>query len=305
MNKVPAVFRIGIGGWEHDILDHCFYPSPGIDSLKKLTYYSGVFDTVEARAPFWDDTLTEDDAGKWIQAVRSNRRFTFNVKLHSSFTHRKEIKANIARNVRGLLHALLSADRLGTLLMQFPYSFTNTHAHRLHLAKLAEVFAGYPIHVEFRHDSWNQDQTWELLEEHSLGLSNIDLPHVKQLMPYTSVTPGDRAYLRLHGRNEKGWLLGGLDARYDYLYNERELKEIRRRLDTLSRRTGDVTVIFNNTTKGKAVPNALNLVALLHEGGRISVPAAALRAFPHLQDVSSVACSDQMVLGIGQYRQAM
>ena len=304
MNKGAAVYSIGIGGWEHDSLDRCFYPSPGMGSVDKLAYYSRVFDTVEVRASFWDDTLSDEDARKWIHAVRENRRFTFTVKLHSSFTHRKTIRPNVSRAVRGLLHALLSADRLGTLLMQFPYSFTNTHANRLHLIRLAEVFAGYPVHVEFRHDSWNDAQTWDLLQEHSLGLASTDLPHVKQLMPYAPAIT-DHAYLRLHGRNEKGWLLNGMDARYDYLYNERELREIKRRLDALSRKSRSVTIIFNNTTKAKAVANALSLISTLHEARQIDMPAATLKAFPHLQEVAGVVDSDQMVLGIARYRQAM
>ncbi|HCV43184.1 MAG TPA: hypothetical protein DGH68_06845, partial [Bacteroidetes bacterium] len=112
MNKATTI--IGIGGWEHDILDQCFYPAKHMDSLRKLAYYSRVFDTVEVRAAFWDDTLTAEDAQRWIQAVRENRRFTFNVKLHSSFTHKKLIKPNTSRNIRSLLHELLKADRLGT-----------------------------------------------------------------------------------------------------------------------------------------------------------------------------------------------
>ena len=305
MNNAATTYRIGIGGWEHDVLDQCLYPSPGMDSSEKLACYSAVFDTVEVRATFWDDTLAEDDAHKWVQAVRDNRRFIFNVKLHSSFTHKNSIKPGVTRNVRGVLHTLFSADRLGTLLMQFPYSFTNTHANRMHLVKLADVFAGYPIHVEFRHDSWNQAQTWDLLREYSLGLACPDLPRVRQLMPYTPVATDNHAYLRLHGRNEKGWLLNGMDARYDYLYNEKELREIRKRLEALSRKANDLTIIFNNTTKGKAVANALALMAALSQGNQVPVPMATMKSFPHLQDVADNIDSGQMVLGIGRYRRAM
>jgi len=303
MSKAATGYRIGIGGWEHDILDHCFYPRRGMDSPERLAFYSGVFDTVEVRATFWDDTLAEGDARKWIEAVRDNRRFTFNVKLHSSFTHRKSIKPALTRDVRALLHTLLSADRLGSLLLQFPYAFTNTHANRTHLTRLSEIFAGYPMHVEFRHDSWTQDLS--SLPEHSLVAASVDLPRVKQLMPYAAAPAGERAYVRLHGRNEKGWLLNGVDTRYDYLYNEKELREIRRRLEVLSRRAEEVTVVFNNTTKGKAVANALSLIASLTEANRIPVPAATLREFPYLQETVDINGTDQMVLGIGQYRRAI
>ncbi|MEK9135932.1 MAG: DUF72 domain-containing protein [Bacteroidota bacterium] len=305
MNKAGTSFSIGIGGWEHDVLDRCFYPSPQAGLLEKLAYYSKVFDTVEVRATFWDDALTGEDAKKWIQAVRENRRFTFNVKLHASFTHKKSIRPQVTRSVRSLLHELLKADRLGTLLIQFPYSFTNTSTNRFHLVKLAEGFAGYPMHVEFRHESWNQPSTWDLLAEKSLSLTSPDLPHIRQFMPYTSSIVGDRAYLRLHGRNEKGWLLNSLDARYDYLYNGKEIREIVRRVEAISHKSRHVTIIFNNTTGGKAVANALQFVSALRAGKHVLVPEATLRTFPHLHEIASVVQPGLGLIVNAGYRQAI
>jgi uncharacterized protein YecE (DUF72 family) len=304
MKKEGMSYRIGIGGWEHGVLDECFYPSRQGSSLDKLSYYSRVFDTVETRATFWDEALTGEDAAQWIKAVRENRRFTFNVKLHSLFTHKKTIKSHIARNVRDVLHTLLKADRLGTLLIQFPYSFTNISANRFHLVKLAEMFAGYPMSIEFRNDSWNQPSTWDLLSEYRLSCTSTDLPHVKQLMPYTTAVMTDHAYLRLHGRNEKGWLLNGVDTRYDYLYNDRELREIARRLEFLSHKCKHVTIIFNNTTGGKAVANALQLASVLRDSKSVLIPEPALRAFPHLQEIA-VVDAGLTLLGNSGYRQAM
>lgn len=305
MKKEATTYTIGIGGWEHEAFNRCFYPDASMDSLEKLGFYSRVFDTVEVRSTFWDDALAEEDARKWIQAVRDNRRFTFNVKLHSMFTHKKTIKPSVTRNVRGLLHELLKADRLGTLLMQFPYSFTNTSTNRFHLIRLAEVFSGYPTRVEFRHDSWNQAATWDVLREHSLSLVNADFPHVRQFMPYSPMVIQNHSYLRLHGRNEKGWLLNGMDARYDYLYNEKELREIERRLDVLSRKCSHVTIIFNNTTNGKSIANALQLAAAMREGKRVLVPEATLKAFPHLSDIAAVVDGELTLLGDTSYRRAM
>ncbi len=305
MRKQATTYSIGIGGWEHDVLNGCFYSSQGADSLDKLSYYSRMFDTVEVRATFWDESLTEEDALRWIQAVRENRRFSFNVKLHSSFTHKKIIRPHITRNVRSLLHALLKADRLGTLLIQLPYSFTNTSANRFHLEKLAQVFAGYPMHVEFRHNSWNQTSTWDLLSEHGISVVGADLPHVKQFMPYTTSLMNDHAYLRLHGRNEKGWLINGFDSRYDYLYNEREVREIARRIAALSQKSSHITIIFNNTSGGKAVANALQLASSLRDGKHVLIPEPTLKAFPHLQEVAAVVDTEQSLLGNGTYRQAM
>jgi uncharacterized protein YecE (DUF72 family) len=305
MHKPAPTYSIGIGGWEHENLESCFYTFPLSDSQDKLAFYAQVFDTVEVRATFWDDSLDETDATRWVHAVQENKRFRFSVKLHSAFTHKQIIKPQHTRNVRGILHTLLKAERLGTLLIQFPYSFTNTSANRFHLTKLADVFAGYPMHVEFRHASWNQAGTWDILKEHALSFVSIDTPRVKQFMPYSAAAAGNQAYLRLHGRNEKGWLLNGMDARYDYLYNEKELREIGRRFDILSNKSSHITVIFNNTTGGKAVANALQFSAMLKESKRVLVPAATVEEFPHLQDVSEPIEASRQLLIDTTYRRAI
>ena len=154
MGKTTAQVLVGTGGWDHEVFDECFYPEPGLESLEKLRFYSRFFDTVEIRPTFWDDTIDELDAARWVDAVASNRRFQFSVKLHSSFTHRASIDLACARTIRGLSYELGRHDCLGAILAQFPYAFTNTSAHRSHLMKLAEVFQGFPIHVELRHETW-------------------------------------------------------------------------------------------------------------------------------------------------------
>lgn len=300
-----ATIMIGTGGWDHGSFDSCFYPNPDMDSLQKLNYYARYFDTVEVRPTFWDESLSEMDARGWNAAVAENKRFQFNVKLHSSFTHQKSIKPNITRNVRGLLQELAKADRLGALLIQFPYSFTYTSTHRYHVIKLAEIFSGFPLHAEFRHESWNQPNLLGFLGEHSLSPVNADLPRIKQLMPFITGTAGDTAYLRLHGRNEQGWLKNGLDARYDYLYNNREIHEISRRLEIASGRCKKIVVVCNNTTNGKAIANAFRLSSTAHKGKRIPIPQETLAAFPQLADIANPIELEPSLIEAGDYRRAM
>ncbi|MGB6123597.1 MAG: DUF72 domain-containing protein, partial [Bacteroidota bacterium] len=87
----PTRYYMGIGGWEHEALDRCFYPHPGSSSLQKLSYYSTFFSSVEVRATFWDESLTSSDARGWSEAVAGNGDFLFLIKLHSMFTHKREI----------------------------------------------------------------------------------------------------------------------------------------------------------------------------------------------------------------------
>ena len=64
-NGLPQIL-VGLGGWEHEVLDECFYPQIGLEPLRKLAFYSGHFDFVEVRSTFWDESLTTRDAAEWI-----------------------------------------------------------------------------------------------------------------------------------------------------------------------------------------------------------------------------------------------
>jgi len=278
---------VGIGGWEHEVLDSCFYSPPSVESLGKLAIYSKSFDFVEVRPTFWDNSLSARDASEWIAAVSGNKRFQFGVKLHNSFTHQKELTPKSTRAMRGLLHELGRCNRLGALVAQFPYSFTNTGANRFHLLKLGEVFSGFPLFVELRHGSWDFKGLGEFLAEQALQPVNVDLPRLRQYSSFRSDTHHESTYFRLHGRNEKGWLVNAVDARYDYLYNGRELLELKRRIDRAAGKTKRVIVVFNNTTMGKAVANAFQFNGMLSGERELPIPSASLRAFPFLRPLAT------------------
>jgi uncharacterized protein YecE (DUF72 family) len=305
MEQRQPEYRVGTGGWEHGSFDECFYPERGLASLEKLQYHSRFFDMVEVRATFWDESLGSEDARAWITSVRGNRRFLFSVKLHSSFTHRRMISSELSRRVRGLLQELNRENRLGALLMQFPYSFTNTGTHRQHLRKLGELFNGFPIHVEVRNESWTPKALIGTLAECGLQPVSADLPALRHFPAFLTKTFGETAYVRLHGRNEKGWLLNGMDSRYDYLYNGKEIREIVRRIRLLSTTSRSLFLSCNNTTAGKAVANALQLTAALRGQKRILLPDRALAAFPSLHSLGETLEGGHPLLSGDGYRQAM
>jgi uncharacterized protein YecE (DUF72 family) len=304
METREVQLRVGVGGWEHDEFDRMLYSRPGLTQAEKLKEYSRYFDCVEVRPTFWDGSLSADDAREWITAVSGKKTFLFTVKLHSAFTHAREYRSQIAKNTRGLLQELSRANRLGALLMQFPYSFTNTGSNRAHLVRLSEVFNGFPIDVELRHASWNQPSLPGFLEEHSLLQVSADLPRVRQYMPFLSPARGENAYVRLHGRNEKGWLLSSFDTRYDYLYNSRELREIVRRLEGVSERCRQISLIFNNTTRGKALANAFQLQAAWRKD-RTRVAPGSLQAFPQLGEIALSPEPSESLFTEHEYREAM
>lgn len=296
---------IGTGGWEHESYDSSLYGRRAVSAEDRLALYARVFDAVEVRSTFWDATITRADARRWVDAVSGNRAFLFSVKLHSSYTHAREIRRGLSLTVAGLLEELARDGRLGALLLQFPFSFTNTSGSRYHLARIAELFRGFPLFAELRHSSWSQHGLIGFLRENGLSPVSSDFPRIRGFMPFTSGVTGETAYLRLHGRNERGWLVNGMDTRYDYLYNGREIVELRRRVETLSAKARRVIVIFNNTTGAKAIGNALELTSALRGGKTLSIPEDTLRAFPSLRRIASPSTGMESLFDAEEYREAM
>lgn len=303
MNQNTIRYHVGIGGWEHEVLDRCFYPAPDMSPTHKLAYYAGFFNTGEIRPTFWDDTLGAADARAWVEAVEARSDFRFIVKAHASLTHTRTLTTPVIRSLTDVLQELQQANRLATLLVQFPYAFTNTGANRFHLEKVAAALKGYPVHVELRHATWESPTLAPFLQEIGFGSVHADLPRIRQF-PVTYPRPrGERAYFRLHGRNEKGWLLNTYDVRYDYLYNARELRELKRRVLATPAECRDAFIILNNTTGGKAVANAFEMLSALHDGVTVPVPSQTLHAFPHLKEVARPASTTGSLFE-GTYRNA-
>lgn len=305
MELSPAKVRVGIGGWEHEILDTVLYGEPGLSPDEKLERYARTYDAVVVRATFWDADLDEKDAEAWVRAVRGNASFRFIVKLHHHFTHGHNPSASTRQRTRELVQVLDAGGRLGALLAQFPFSFTNTGANRFALIRLAEIFSGFPIQVELRHASWHQLAPPSFFKDQHVPIVCADLPRIRQFMPFQIATPGPHILLRLHGRNEKGWLQNGLDARYDYLYNSRELIELRRRIEAMSPAARQITVIFNNTTNGYAVANSLQLLSALHAGKPVIVPPPALAAFTQLRQIADPSGLQEGLFDTGSLRTAV
>jgi uncharacterized protein YecE (DUF72 family) len=96
----------------------------------------------------------------------------------------------------------------------------------------------------------------------------VDAPHTDhfQVMPWDldAVTNDALAYLRAHGRNEKGYLTGKTVAeRFGWRYEDEELEEIADRARRLAEEAADVRVAFNNNRGDDAPTAAQRFQALL------------------------------------------
>ncbi|HXE76075.1 MAG TPA: DUF72 domain-containing protein [Candidatus Xenobia bacterium] len=285
--SITAEIRVGPAGWSYDDWSGIVYPVPRPRGFHEATYLADYFDTIELNVSFYRpiDHLT---AWKWLERVAANPRFLFTAKLWQEFTHEGHLTEANEREFRPGMETLRDAGKLGALLAQFPWSFKNETESRAYLRKLVNRFKDFPLVVEVRHASWNDPKFYEWLAEHGIGFCNIDQPVIGR-----SLKPSERAtapvgYIRLHGRNYKEWFSEREDSgaeRYNYLYTEEELEPWARRIEQVADETRLTFVITNNHFQGKAVTNALQLIARLTKK-KVKVPPPLLEHYPQLEPIA-------------------
>ncbi len=278
------MIRVGCAGFSYRDWEGVVYPRPRPSGFDPLRYLAAYFDTVELNTTFYGPAR-EEVAETWIDRVGANPDFRFTAKLWRRFTHEREIPFDGAeiRRTRAALDLMLRANRLGAVLVQFPWSFRRSEANEDWLHGVVDAFTGLPLVIEVRHASWLSREILESLLERGVGIANIDQPRFRD-----SVGPAARAtsavgYVRIHGRNWREWFRSesSVAERYDYLYTAAQLEPWAERAVQVaeSPRVEDVYVVTNNHTAGKAVINALMLRAQL-AGTRVPAPPPLLAAFP-------------------------
>jgi len=287
---------IGMGGWDLEPFSKVFYPPRPRKGFRKLEYYSQFFDGVEVNATFYNTSLTPDHARRWLDDVSANKEFVFTVKLFQGFTHTYEATYNDVRAVHRMLEPLAAAEKLGGLLIQFPYSFTNISERRMYLMQLAKAFHPHRLFVEVRHNSWNSPLMYNFFQENRLHLVNVDLPGIKQHMPLTCQTWNGAAYFRLMGRNAMTWERpfskhpsGNylVSDRYHYMYDDRELRHLLTMIEQMRQRAAATFVVFHNDPQANSLVNGFQLRHLVRHKQRVLVPQNLVTAFPALKNISA------------------
>jgi len=210
------------------------------------------------------------------QAVERMRQqvppgFQFAAKLIRYLTH--EIDADAWRGhvkqYRDGIAPLIQARQLAAVLLQFPPSFHRVPKNRRYLAALLDELAGLPLAIEFRHVSWATESVYAELERRRVTLVAVDVPAIKGLFPTVDiVTSPDLFYVRLHGRNTRGWRSGNMQKQFNYDYRDSELREwAEERIERMAAYTRSGLIFFNNHVQAQAPRNALALKALLKERG--------------------------------------
>jgi uncharacterized protein YecE (DUF72 family) len=200
-------------------------------------------------------------------AKRAEGRLDFAVKAHQDMTHTRDKYAEALPLFHEALTPLREVGALGCVLAQFPFSFKASPGNVDFLRRIASDLAPDPVAVEFRHQSWIAEQTFDLLRELGLAYCCVDEPRLPNLPAPVVRSTASIAYIRFHGRNRaKWWTHAAAWERYDYLYSQGELLEWLPQIRFLARETEKCYAFFNNHARGQAVSNARMLVQLLSEG---------------------------------------
>ncbi len=289
-------YHIGTAGWSYKDWMPSFYPKTQSGSFDWLRFYAHYFNCVEVNASYYTYISPKTVQG-WIEKVSDSDNFLFTVKLHQDFTHKRDFDDRKIRSVIYNLDLLRKAERLGGLLIQFPYSFSFNDASSDYIRRLKEIFESYKCFVELRHSSWNKKSVYELFKQLDIILCTIDQPQIGMAVQFEPVVTNDAAYIRFHGRNTEEWIKSiknfgkeqtyeEQSARYRYLYTPGELIEIEQKIRAIQEKVKDVYVIMNNHPQGEGVVNAFELIHLLGEKEKVDMPYTIVTAYPRLKEIA-------------------
>ncbi len=289
-------FYIGTAGWSYKDWVPAFYPKAQSGGFDWLQFYANYFNCVEVNSSYYA-YLSPKVVNGWIRKVEDSDDFLFTMKLHKDFTHNRNYDEQNVKAVNYNLDILKKAERLGGLLIQFPYSFAFDDAAADYIKKLNDLFQNYNIFVEVRHASWNNDKAMKFFKGLDLTFCTIDQPQIGKAISFEPVITNDKAYIRFHGRNEEAWLKSiknfgkeqtyqQQSERYKYLYSPGELVEIQQKLMQVKDKVKEIYIIMNNHPTGDAVANAFELMHLLEERTKVHMPPTTLKAFPRLEKIS-------------------
>ena len=300
----------GTAGFQYPDWKGIVYPA---DVKKRygheLKFLAEYFDLCEINTSFYGP-LKPQSAKSWCDYVSQvNPDFQFTAKLTQVFTHAPEAKttsssaATIKYTKKDIEEAkagfapLQEAGRLGAVILQFPISFKFREAKKKgdpeplygnwdHVLDVLNLFHEYPLAVEFRDASWNDEWAIKELAAKQVAFCNVDQPRLGNSLDGTQYVTAPFAYIRLHGRNYDKWFNAkNRDERYDFLYSGERLERVRKRGSEMAENAEKTFVIANNHPRGQAAVNALQLKSML-TGAKVSAPESLVEAYPELREVT-------------------
>ena len=212
-----------------------------------LQRYASIFNSVELNRTFYA-LPRASTVRKWVECVPDH--FRFSLKLSKRITHELKFKGAISALKEFIALAHEFGEKLGPVLVQTPPTLEAEDHVLDFLEQFRELFEG-TIVMEPRHTSWTKGSIDVRLRELRIARVAADPARIPDL----GMPGGDRstAYFRLHGSPRIYWSE----------YTEEMLLEWAGRIREAMGASEDAWVIFDNTARNAAFPNALRMRELL------------------------------------------
>ncbi len=235
-SRESADLYVGTSGYAYKEWKGPFYPED-LPQKQMLRFYSERFRSVEINNTFYR-MPTASVLEQWASEVPED--FKFVLKASQRITHFQRLK-NTDDSLSYLLKvAGVLKHRLGALLFQTPPDFERN------IDRLREFLAALPpfCHAafEFRHQSWFEDEVFELLRHHQAALC---IAQAENDLEIPFVSTADWGYLRLR--------------RLDY--TDADLVSWAKRIEQQGWR--EAFVFFKHEDQGKAPQFALRFLELM------------------------------------------
>ena len=181
-------FFVGVSGFSYASWKGNFYPKD-LKSEDFLSFYAGKLNSVEINSSFYAPPSAAM-VKSW--ASRTGSDFRFAIKSPRLITHTLKLGKGASDAADGLGKTLdLLGGKLGPVLFQLPPFFRQD-------LKTLESFLTQTTGVkkkvfEFRHDSWLNQSTYQLLEKHEAGFCIAETEDMKPVLKVTEGLP----YFRL------------------------------------------------------------------------------------------------------------
>ena len=200
---LPSELRVGTSSWSSEDWLNVFYPE-GTSPADFISEYAKHFDTVEIDSTFYRSP-SPAMVRNWAQ--RTPHGFKFAAKVPRIITHDK-VMQDCENELEEFLRAMDQLeDKLGPLLLQFPYfnkqAFATPEDFRARLKPfLGKLPSGYSFACETRNKHWINPPLLDLLRQHHVALALIDHPWmtpVGQLARKYDLVTADWTYIRWLG----------------------------------------------------------------------------------------------------------
>jgi uncharacterized protein YecE (DUF72 family) len=288
-----AAIAVGTSSWADPGFVKHWYPKD-VAARDRLRFYAERFEIVELNSSFYA-TPPAGNVERWAEVTPDG--FRFHAKLHrllswhatkpdalppdmrdglelnarGNVVRNEELQRAMVKRMAESMQPLDEVGKLGAYLLQLSPAFRPRDCRLDELDPILDGFKPHPVAVEFRYRAWMKEKrrkdVFSYLSDHEAVYVSVDAPladHVPIMPPIDAVTNNRLAYMRCHGRNERGYMSGRTVAeRFDYDYSDDELEEIADRARTLADDADEVHVLFNNNARELAPKAARRMRQLL------------------------------------------